>query len=380
MYAAFFGLERLPFDGSPDPFFLFASPAHKEAMAAIACGLEMGKGLTLITGEVGLGKTTLLRAYLAEVDRARFDVLYLFHPRITFDELLELIAAEIGAPPATSEYSRLGRVQQHLVERYVAARRRLVVVVDEAQRLSRDTLEGLRLLSNLESNDEKLIQIVLVGQPEIEAILAEPGMRQLNQRIALRARLAPLSRGEAAAYIRHRLTRAGAGDPDRVLAPAAQRVLVDHAGGVPRVINIIADNALLNAYGTDQRPVSAPLMRAVIAEQVGLGAPRHRRLPPRLRPSWRAAAGLAAATGLAAGVIVVAPSLPGAIEARVSAVLGEAWQARPTVAWADLEPGSGHGSAARPQAPTLVVTLPRRPASLQAASGQSATADMSAIP
>lgn len=264
MYTNFFRLSRLPFEASPDPGFLFDGPAHREAIASIEYAVATRMGFIMLTGEVGLGKTTVIRAFLNRYDRGRLLPIYVFHPLVTFDELLELISDELGLTldAAIGSFNRLRAIQRELIRLY-GEDRQVVLVIDEAQRLPEDTLENLRLLTNLETDDAKLLQIVLVGQPELEAILAQPQLRQLEQRIMLKARLESLTREDSIRYLRHRLTLAGADDPEDVLSVGALDTIVELADGVPRRMNILANRTLIDAFGGDEKPVTAARVRRV---------------------------------------------------------------------------------------------------------------------
>jgi general secretion pathway protein A len=266
MYLSFFELERLPFEAAPDPHFLYVSPSHAEGLATIEYGIAMRKGLLVLTGEVGLGKTTLVRTYLSRADKNKLKIVYVFHPRLQFGELLGMLAQELGAEVTElGEFALLNLIQRRLIEEY-AAGGQMVVVVDEAQRLPPDTLENLRLLSNLETETEKLLQILLVGQTELDGLLARPDLRQLRQRIALKAHLSPLSRPQAEAYIQFRLTQAGSADPLGVFSRRAIAEIAKAGRGVPREMNILADRCLIEGFASQQRPVQARVVQAMARE------------------------------------------------------------------------------------------------------------------
>jgi len=304
MYTRFFGLTRLPFEASPDPGFLFDGPAHREAIASIEYAVATRMGFIMLTGEVGLGKTTVIRAFLNRYDRGRLLPIYVFHPLVTFDELLELISDELGLSldTAIGSFNRLRAIQRELIRLY-AENRQVVLVIDEAQRLPEDTLENLRLLTNLETDDAKLLQIVLVGQPELEVILAQPQLRQLEQRIMLKARLESLTRTDSIRYLRHRLMLAGADDPEEIMTAAAFDAVVELADGVPRRMNILANRALIDAFGADEKPVSAARVRKVAL------AGRQRTAPPPSPRQWVwPLGGLALLIFVIAGVALVQPA------------------------------------------------------------------------
>jgi len=303
MYTRFFGLTRLPFEASPDPGFLFDSPAHREAIASIEYAVATRMGFIMLTGEVGLGKTTVIRAFLNRYDRGRLLPIYVFHPLVTFDELLELVSDELGLTldAAIGSFNRLRAIQRELIRLY-ADNRQVVLVIDEAQRLPEDTLENLRLLTNLETDDAKLLQIVLVGQPELETVLAQPHLRQLEQRIMLKARLESLTRSDSIRYLHHRLTLAGADDPEQIMTAAAFDAVVELADGVPRRMNILANRALIDAFGADEKLVTAARVRRVA--QAGLRRTR----PPRQRQWAWPMGGLALLALVIAGVMLLQPA------------------------------------------------------------------------
>ncbi len=308
MYEQFFRLSHTPFDISPDPAFLFATPEHSEALAAITYGIEKRKGLIVLTGEVGLGKTTLLRTYLNRVDRSDLDIAYVLHPAMDFLDLLGVIGEAIGleAGQDLPLFQLVSAIQQRLIDRYRSGHN-MAVIIDEAQRLPDVTLENLRLLSNLETESEKLIQIVLVGQPELDSHLQRNEMRQIAQRIALRAHLHPLNTDAAIAYLRHRLRLAGAQDPETVMTAAAMRRLAVASGGVPRVMNILADNTLIHAFAEQRAPVPAAIVDQVVKEyfeRPPLEDAAQATFAPSTRRSSLVLAGVAFAVGVAAMAVL----------------------------------------------------------------------------
>lgn len=292
MYLAYYGLEREPFHITPDPEFLFLSPSHKEAFAAVVYGVEQRKGFVALMGEVGTGKTTILRAYLKRIERSAIRPIYLFNPDLSFEELLRLILRETeGAVPEEPSAALMDRLQWRLIEEYKASRN-VVLIIDEAQNMPVETLEKLRMLSNLETSRDKLLQIVLVGQPELQTKLELHQLRQLNQRIAVRANLRPLNKAESFEYIQYRLTQAGCLRDD-VFSRDALRRIVAASHGNPRILNILCDNALIAGFGGEEETVSGKTVRQVIADTA-----MHRRRPT-LR--WAAiAAGILVAAGLSA--------------------------------------------------------------------------------
>jgi general secretion pathway protein A len=296
MYMRFFGLNRLPFEASPDPGFLFDSPAHREAIASIEYAVATRMGFIMLTGEVGLGKTTVIRAFLDRYDRDRLLPIYVFHPLLSFDELLVLISDELGLrlSGGIGSFNRLRAIQMELIRLY-EAQRQVILIIDEAQRLPEDSLENLRLLTNLETNEAKLLQIVLVGQPELEAVLEQPHLRQLEQRIVLKAKLETLSAEDSLRYLRHRLMLAGADKPEDVMTAAAMKAVVEISRGVPRRLNVLANRALIDAFGANEKPVSAGRVRKVAAAH-------NKPKPVAASAAWtRRAATLAFLASLAAG-------------------------------------------------------------------------------
>jgi len=271
MYAEFYGLRELPFNITPDPRFLYLNDCYQEALAALSYGIDARKGFISLVGEAGTGKTTLLRRLLDSVPATTRTVL-LLNPSVSFDEILEHILLELGVPPAGGrKLALLQRLNEFLLE-HTRAGGNVVLLIDEAQDLSPAVLEELRLLSNLETASEKILQIVLAGQPELERILAEPRLRQLRQRVTLRVRLRPLSYGEVAAYVRSRLERAGASSPDVFTATALARVgqLTD---GIPRVVNVLCDAALLTAFAAGSRQVTPAIVEEAWRDYAADGTP-----------------------------------------------------------------------------------------------------------
>ena len=296
MYTSFFGLTEKPFAITPDPRYLFLSERHAEALAHLLYGIDDAGGFVQLTGEVGTGKTTMVRSFLAQLP-THADVALILNPRVTPEEFLLAICDElhvaVTASERTSIKATVDRLNEFLLDAH-ARGRRVVVIVDEAQQLSADVLEQVRLLTNLETATQKLLQIILVGQPELRDVLARNDLRQLAQRITGRYHLLPLSQPESAAYVRHRLRVAGA--TGEVFTRAALSTLHRLARGVPRLINVIADRALLGAYTGEQPRVTAALVRRAAAEVHG------RRFAPR----WL---GWAIAGGATAAAVVLALSL-----------------------------------------------------------------------
>ncbi len=247
MYQNYFGLAAAPFSIAPDPRYLYMSPRHQEALATLLYGMNSDGGFVLLTGEVGAGKTTICRCLLEQVPDA-CDVAYIFNPKLTVIELLTTICDEFGIPypkRTTSIKRFVDLINAYLLDSY-ARGRRAVLIIDEAQNLSVDVLEQMRLLTNLETDQRKLLQILLIGQPELVDMLARQELRQLSQRIIARYHLMPLNKREVMAYVKHRLEVAGA---QRSLFPDALfGKLYKLSGGVPRIINLLCDRALLGTF------------------------------------------------------------------------------------------------------------------------------------
>jgi general secretion pathway protein A len=265
MYRNFFKFRKSPFHITPDPDFLFLSPSHKEASGSIFYGIERRKGFIAVTGEVGVGKTTILRSYLEGTDPEKIRIVYIFNAALPFNKLLKQICSELGVRMVGEDPEELIVTLFHyLIEEYKKDRN-VVLIIDEAQNMSIDTLERLRMLSNLETSQDKLIQIILVGQPEFEAKLELPELRQLKQRIALRSRIESLTAEESLAYIHHRLMRASSFH-NPVFTAKALKLIVEHAHGIPRTMNILCDNALVTAYGYQRKPVDHTIVKEVLAD------------------------------------------------------------------------------------------------------------------
>jgi general secretion pathway protein A len=269
MYTSFFGLNEKPFAITPDPRYLFMSERHGEALAHLVYGVTESGGFMQLTGEVGTGKTTLVRSLLQSRMPDNADVAVVLNPQLSAREFLVTICEELGiAAPAdtTSIKALIDTLNQHLLQAH-AENRRTILVVDEAQNLAPEVLEEVRLLTNLETAKQKLLQIVLIGQPELRELLARTDLRQLAQRITGRYHLEPLSRDETAQYIEHRLKVAGA--LGEVFDPAAKREVFRLSQGVPRLVNVICDRALLGAYSTETRRVTRRMVRRAAAEITG---------------------------------------------------------------------------------------------------------------
>jgi general secretion pathway protein A len=273
MYTQHFGLNAEPFGLTPDPAFLFPSSQHQEALAALQIGLQGRRGLMVMVGEVGTGKTTLLYSLLPNVG-AEVRLAYISNTKLSFEQMLAQALADFGVAAGADGVNPLRRFTEFVLrcadENAVAA-----IVIDEAQNLEDECLENLRLLSNVETFDQKLLQIILVGQPELNERLSRTRLRQLRERVAVYSEVKPLSYRESYAYVAHRLACAGGGAD--IFTPAALAWLLWKAGGIPRRINILLHNAMLFAYGRDVRRVSWREARSAVRARL-----QPRRLP-RLR-------------------------------------------------------------------------------------------------
>jgi general secretion pathway protein A len=269
MYLSFFGLNEKPFAITPDPRYLYLSERHAEALAHLLYGINESGGFIQLTGEVGTGKTTVVRTLLSRVPH-HADVAVILNPRVTPVEFLLTICEELGLNIAEADRDSVKQMVDALNRRLLAAHadgRRIIVIVDEAQNLSPEVLEQVRLLTNLETPTQKLLQIILIGQPELRELLDRTELRQLAQRITGRYHLEPLSREETRGYVRHRLRVAGAAED--IFTPSALAEVHRLAQGIPRVINVTCDRALLGAYTQETRKVTAALVRRAAGEVYG---------------------------------------------------------------------------------------------------------------
>ena len=312
MYAPFFGLSQDPFSIAPDPHYLFMSGRHREALAHLLYGLDGGGGFVVLTGEIGTGKTTVCRCFLEQVP-AHCNVAYIVNPRLTATELVQTVCEDFGVvAPGTAAGGETvrhwtGLLNQFLLQAH-AAGRNCVLIIDEAQQLSAEVLEQLRLLTNLETNERKLLQIVLIGQPELRDMLARPELEQLAQRVIARFHLDALSAEESTQYITHRLAVAGWSGPlpfDR----AALRDIHRLARGVPRRINLLCGRALLGAYASGQRVVGRATVARAAREVFGA----HPASPPpqKHKAAWLGGLAGAAAVGVLGAVAWVGLGQPG---------------------------------------------------------------------
>ncbi len=358
MYTSFFGLREKPFAITPDPRYLYLSERHAEALAHLLYGINEAGGFIQLTGEVGTGKTTVIRSLLEQLP-GHADVALILNPRVTPAEFLLTICEELHIPVPEAGRSST-KTQMDLIGRQLldthARGRRVVLIVDEAQNLSTQTLEQVRLLTNLETATTKLLQIILIGQPELRALLDQPELRQLAQRITGRYHLDPLSAEESSGYVKHRMRVAGA--TAEVFTPSALREIHRLSGGIPRVINVICDRALLGAFTQEDHRAGAALVRQAASEVYGRPVPA-----PWLK--WTTTAAVAAAVGLVGFGIwsyldarsdAVAQSSP-AQDAPAAAV---STAAPPPVTVPDVQPASAvaaEAAAAPASPPAPVVSL-----------------------
>jgi len=361
MYTEFYGLREKPFSLSPDPRYLFLADSHREALAHLLYGIEHGEGFIAITGEVGTGKTTLCRTLLQRIEPGT-EVAFIFNPQLSALELLQAINAELGLP--TEALGRRELMEQ--LNRFLLAKklegRRVLLLIDEAQNLAPDTLEQVRLLSNLETDTSKLIQIILIGQPELDAILESPDLRQLRQRISVRWRLEPLSAIETRDYVRHRM-RIAAGAARDVFTELALREVHRRSRGIPRLVNLLCDRALLAGYAAGARTIGLGLVTQSDQEVRGGG----RALAPAALAGARArlAAGL---RRIAAPAVLVALGVVGALAlervvARAGGAGAEVAAAPPaTVALAgETTSGGARAADSRPRAADLEAPVAEGP-------------------
>ena len=262
MYLTFYGLSEKPFNSTPDPRFLYMSPGHREALAQLLYGTQEKKGFIVLTGKVGTGKSTLLHALHQRLN-GQAAVAFVVNSALSFDGLLEYVLADLGVSKVgESRAQRLMALNTYLIERERAGQN-TVLIIDEAQNLETATLEQIRLLSNFETSTSKLLQILLVGQPELRTKLALPELHQLKQRVGVRCQIPPLTLEETRAYIRTRLRIAGARDLGLFTEPAIDRLWA-YSGGIPRLINTVCDHSLLFGYADQKRRIDQRVMSQAI--------------------------------------------------------------------------------------------------------------------
>ena len=358
MYASFFGLKHEPFSIAPDPRYLFMSERHREALAHLLYGVKgAGGGFVLLTGEIGAGKTTVCRCLLEQIPK-RCNVAYIFNPKLTALELLKTVCDEFHVPythegaghPTVKDY--LDPLNGFLLKTHAIGLNN-VLIIDEAQNLSAGVLEQLRLLTNLETNERKLLQIVLIGQPELRTMLARPELEQLAQRVIARYHLGALTEAETAQYLRHRLGVAGLTTANP-FSKRAMRRIHQRARGVPRRINLLADRALLGAYADGVARVDQGIVNKAAAEV--FGPDEHLQALRRLAP-WGlgVAAGAALATGTALWLQRDRPAPLPAVALAASAMVAKATPAAPAASQATVPVANGaSGTAATHAAPIFI--------------------------
>lgn len=264
MYKDYFKLQEIPFTTSPDPRLLFMMPHTREALAGLEYGISARKGFIVLTGEVGTGKTTLLRRALTSFDSGKVFTAFIFNPRLEVLDLLEFILADFGIVcESRTKSGMLIQLNRWLIERY-RRHETCVLVIDEAQNLSFDLLEEIRLLTNLETSSEKLLQIILSGQPELEDKLRQPNLRQLRQRVSLWCRTVPITALQTGDYIAERLRISGT--TETIFLPAAVQAIYASSQGIPRVINLICEHAMITAYVEDKHQIGPDIIQAVVKD------------------------------------------------------------------------------------------------------------------
>jgi putative secretion ATPase (PEP-CTERM system associated) len=265
MYEAYFKLNENPFGTTPDPRFLYKGKAHREALAYLAYGVFRKKGFLALTGEVGIGKTTIVRAFI-QTFHPCLEVAFILNTRVSFSELLYMLLMDLGVEPKNdSKVVMLTALNQYLIDRY-ADNQNPLLIIDEAQNLTPEVLEELRMLSNLETDEQKLLQIVLVGQPELNRLLMRDDLRQLRQRIPGVFHMKFLSREEVYSYIRYRLGVAGLSNGQLIFSDSAVDAIHNFSSGIPRLINVLCDRVLLRGYLQKTHVVEKDLVEASILE------------------------------------------------------------------------------------------------------------------
>jgi len=281
MYEKFYGFKEKPFNITPDPKFLYFSETHKEALAYLRYAIKEGTGFSVITGEVGTGKTTLVHALLNEID-GTVRTAYIFNPVMAPEDFLNYICEDLGLKSGgvKSHGQNLASLHNFLLSCYTE-NKRVFLIIDEAQSLDTKLLEEVRLLTNLETSTNKLLHVILLGQPELNKTLSDERFRALKQRITIRFNLRTLNLADTKEYILHRLKKAGARNLS-LFNESAIKEIYKYSTGIPRVINIVCDNALVTGYSKEQRRIGKPIIEEVIKDLEGPGATKKRRLLPTL--------------------------------------------------------------------------------------------------
>ena len=374
MYARFFGLRQQPFSIAPDPRYLYMSERHREALAHLLYGVRGGGGFVLLTGEIGAGKTTVCRCFLEQIPK-RCNVAYIFNPKQTVTELLRSVCDEFRIPrrpEGATVKDYVDALNEFLLHTHSVGQTS-VLIIDEAQNLSADVLEQLRLLTNLETNERKLLQIVLIGQPELRTMLARPELEQLAQRVIARFHLQALTPKETVQYIRHRLAVAGMNRPLPFERDALKRIH-QLSRGVPRRINLLCDRALLGAYAGNKPAVDAAIVDKAAAEVFDGTLPAE---PLPGRPGWQRAAMAAAAVaglGLAvwAGVAYERRAAAGASASAAPAPASAVAQAASASASASaVASGASAATAAASAASATAAAVPAEPKAVLASAFRS---------
>ncbi len=275
MYTRFYGFKERPFEINPDPDFLFLSENHREALAHMTYAANERKGFTVITGEVGTGKTTIVRTFLSQLN-GKVKTAYIFNPKLTSIDFLRYICEDLGMKEEKlSKGQYIAQLHNFLLERY-SRNEQVILIVDEAQNLTSALLEEVRLLTNLETSKNKLLQVMLIGQPELNKTLNDHQFRQLKQRVTLRYHLQPLNKEETKKYIESRLIRAGAADPHFFTNKALEKIYA-YSKGIPRLINITCDNAFLTGFAAGRKIIGDRIIKEVVNKLEGRSAPNRKR-------------------------------------------------------------------------------------------------------
>ena len=269
MYTEFYGFREKPFNLTPDPGFLYMSSKHRMALTYLEYALMDGIGFVLLTGEIGAGKTTIIRKLLTQL-RNNIEIAVIFNTNVSSEQLLEMILQEFDLEPSErGKAVHLDMLNQFLISKY-SQDQRVVLIMDEAQNLSQEALEEIRMISNLQSDKDALLQLVLVGQPGLQAKLRHPSLAQLRQRIGVSYHLAPLSAEETREYVVHRLQKSGAQN-NGLFLPEAMECIFHHSGGIPRAINILCDAALVYGYADELRTIDKQVIERVIHDRREIG-------------------------------------------------------------------------------------------------------------
>ncbi len=270
MYTAFYGLKERPFEITPDPDFLYLSQNHREALAHLVYAARERKGFTVLTGEVGTGKTTLVHAFLSRLN-GQVKTAYIFNPKLTALDFLRYICGDFGIPNGEGTHSKgqcIARLHDFLLEHY-RRNEQAILIIDEAHTLAPALLEEIRLLTNLETPKGKLLQVILIGQPELDQVLNSHAFRQLKQRVTLRYQLQPLSEEDTRRYIENRLRKAGAADT-KLFTPKALKKIYRYSQGIPRLINIIGDHALIAGFAENKKVIGPRMIDEAVRRAEGL--------------------------------------------------------------------------------------------------------------